>query len=114
MILLYFFYQNIHGELYEIDEKMLANLDILEEYPKLYTRREEPILMTSPGSENGQVVKMAWTYFLSDFRQELLNLPYIDCYRNGINNLEYVTRYVRDKNIDHRPEVKNNLSVPSS
>ncbi len=96
---------------------MLTNLDILEEYPKLYTRREEPILVTAdtpaPGSENGQVVKMAWAYFLSDFRQELLKLPYIDNYHSGMNNLEYVARYVRDKNIDHRPEVKNNIKVPS-
>lgn len=29
---------NITGEIYSIDEKMLANLDELEDYPKLYDR----------------------------------------------------------------------------
>lgn len=29
---------NINGEIYSIDEKMFANLDELEDYPKLYDR----------------------------------------------------------------------------
>lgn len=30
--------QHVSGEIYEIDEMMLANLDELEDYPKLYDR----------------------------------------------------------------------------
>lgn len=28
----------INGEIYSVDEKMLANLDVLEDYPQLYDR----------------------------------------------------------------------------
>lgn len=30
--------KNVHGEIYEIDETMLTNLDDLEDYPQLYNR----------------------------------------------------------------------------
>lgn len=92
---------------------MLAHLDVLEEYPKLYTRREEPITITGESPNSGQL-KLAWTYFLSDFRKELLELPFLDNYSSsGPHNLPYVARYVRDQAVDHRPEVKNNLGDPS-
>lgn len=29
---------NVHGEIYSIDDKMLSNLDELEDYPELYDR----------------------------------------------------------------------------
>lgn len=38
----------IVGEIYEIDEMMLANLDVLEDYPKLYDREKHEVAM-----ENG-------------------------------------------------------------
>ena len=41
------------GELYEVDNKTLQNLDILEEVPTLYTREYIHL-------RNGQ---KAWTYF---------------------------------------------------
>jgi len=103
--------KNVHGEVYEIDEKMLASLDVLEEYPKLYTRKIQPILLTGESAESGQV-KQAWTYLLSDFKDELLNLPHLDSYlSDGSHNLPYVARYVRDMSVDHRPDVKNNIQV---
>lgn len=34
---------NVHGEVYEIDDSMLQNLDILEDYPEFYDREEQPI-----------------------------------------------------------------------
>lgn len=37
----------IIGEIYEVDEKMLANLDELEDYPKLYDR----IILTIHGTD---------------------------------------------------------------
>jgi gamma-glutamylaminecyclotransferase len=102
--------QNIQGEVYEIDDKMLTNLDILEEYPKLYTRREEEIkvIQEQPnGLPSLPPVIFAWTYFLSDFRPELLQKPFLDSYSSeGPHNLPYVARYVRDKAFDHRSQVK--------
>lgn len=86
---------------------MRDSLDILEEYPKLYTRRVEPVLLTGDSDNSGQV-KECVTYFLSDFKQELLSRPHLDLYlSNGTHNLPYVARYVRDMSVDHRPDVKN-------
>lgn len=36
---------NVQGEVYEVDEAMLRNLDILEDYPRFYDREQQPILM---------------------------------------------------------------------
>lgn len=32
-------FQHVEGEVYEVDEKMMSNLDILEDHPKLYERK---------------------------------------------------------------------------
>jgi len=95
---------------------MLAHLDILEEYPKLYTRRVEDIITiadqntntTRADQINNDVVK-AVTYFLTDFKTDMLSLPYLDNYSAfGPHNLPYVSRYLREKNVDHRFQVKLN------
>lgn len=36
--------RNIKGEIYDIDEKMLEKLDILEDYPHLYDRQIQEIV----------------------------------------------------------------------
>jgi gamma-glutamylaminecyclotransferase len=105
---LFYSLQHVHGELFAIDDQMLSKLDILEEYPKLYTRREEPIVISeeNSGSETERVIH-AWTYFLFQFRPEMLELPQLDIYASeGPHCLPYVSRYVRDKAVDHRLEVK--------
>ena len=84
---------------------MLSNLDILEEYPKLYTRRQERITVVGRDSTEREIE--AWTYFLVQFRPEMLNLPQLDSYSSeGPHNMPYVARYIRDKTVDHRFEVK--------
>lgn len=35
---------HIQGEVYEVDEKMFANLDILEDYPKYYDREIQKVV----------------------------------------------------------------------
>lgn len=85
---------------------MLANLDILEEYPKLYTRREEEIDLHCDNEGTSRVVQ-AVAYFLSNFQPTLLERPHLDCYQSeGTHNLPYIARYIRDKEYDHRTEVK--------
>ncbi|CAG0901733.1 unnamed protein product [Cyprideis torosa] len=72
--------RQVEGEVWSIDDAMLRNLDVLEDYPKHYTRREEPIRMD--GEE--------------DFRPCLLDLPYLHTYTsNGSHGLPYVERYQR-------------------
>ena len=34
---------NIQGEVYEVDQKMLLNLDVLEDHPNYYQRRIEKV-----------------------------------------------------------------------
>ncbi|BES97403.1 AIG2-like family [Nesidiocoris tenuis] len=74
---------NVQGEVYEVDEKMLSNLDILEEHPRLYVRRLEDILL------NGVTLK-CWAYFLPKFKPELLKLKMLTSYtNNGPDSLPY-------------------------
>ena len=84
---------------------MLANLDILEEYPHLYTRRVEDIIVPEQLSPTG-VVK-AWAYFLPSFQPDMLDKPHLESYSSkGPHNLPYLERYLRDQAVDHRKEVK--------
>jgi hypothetical protein len=57
---------------------MLSSLDILENYPQLYTRKEEAIAFTvqDNGLENERVI-LAWTYSVFEFKPELLELSRI-------------------------------------
>ncbi len=50
----------VEGELYEVDEKTLANIDRLEEYPLYYTRRYIAV-----EDQKGQIHR-ALAYFLSE------------------------------------------------
>jgi len=99
--------KNIEGEVYEIDEKMLANLDILEEYPKLYIRRFEKIVVNEPKADSsslddssintGNIIE-AWIYLLKDFQPKMLELPNLECYSSsGPHNLPYSARYIEEE-----------------
>ncbi|XP_065565439.1 putative gamma-glutamylcyclotransferase CG2811 isoform X2 [Artemia franciscana] len=75
---------NVIGEVYDVDEKMLSNLDVLEQHPTFY-RREEISIATDDGN------LLCWTYFLVDCRPELLKLPFLTEYSNeGSHGLRYV------------------------
>merc|ERR1712215_571299 len=83
--------KHIKGELYRIDEKMLAHLDILEAYPSLYTRKLTLI------DVNGCKVE-SWIYLMNDFRDELLDNEYLDEYSTKI--LPWDTAYLEEKDGD--------------
>lgn len=38
---------NIQGEIYEVDKKMFANLDVLEDYPAYYDREIQSIVINN-------------------------------------------------------------------
>lgn len=78
--------------MYCVDDEKMKALDILEAYPKFYTRRQEQILMTS-----GETVA-AWTYLLPVWRDELMVEEHMVSYSSkGPHGREYVSRYVRAK-----------------
>uniref|UniRef100_A0A1B6LGZ0 Gamma-glutamylcyclotransferase family protein n=1 Tax=Graphocephala atropunctata TaxID=36148 RepID=A0A1B6LGZ0_9HEMI len=93
---------NVSGEVYEIDEKMLASLDVLEDYPTYYTRRLETIVLKDSRSSQEQ----CWTYFLNGHKPHLLELPTMASYSShGDHGLQYTERYRRDPHHDYRLEV---------
>uniref|UniRef100_A0A131XL02 Gamma-glutamylcyclotransferase family protein n=1 Tax=Hyalomma excavatum TaxID=257692 RepID=A0A131XL02_9ACAR len=109
---------SISGELYSVDDKMLAVLDEFEAHPKYYLRTEEDVELTRKSNDEETTKKLkAWIYFLKDYREELLKKPCIANYSSkGDHGLEYVPRYLRQaqdpKNL-HRQEVLRNETIPS-
>ncbi|XP_018320161.1 putative gamma-glutamylcyclotransferase CG2811 isoform X2 [Agrilus planipennis] len=78
----------IKGEVYEVDEKVLKNLDILEEHPDYYEREKRNVRSLNGDDE----IMNVWIYFIKRFKPELLNNPMYDNYSsNGSHGLEYVS-----------------------
>jgi len=79
---------NVLGELYEVDDKMLKNLDILECHPVLYERiRDIVTYETELGTTETAEV---WIYFIKKYKPEMAELEYIDEWVNGSCGLVYV------------------------
>ena len=68
----------IKGEVYEIDDLLLAILDDFEGHPDYYLRREESVKLQLD-AEKEQV--QCWTYFLPKFKVEMLELQFLSDYR---------------------------------
>ncbi|XP_043288574.1 putative gamma-glutamylcyclotransferase CG2811 isoform X2 [Venturia canescens] len=87
----------ILGEVYDVDTKMLEKLDELEEHPSFYVRTEEEVLMAPAANlkpninfEEMGILCKAWTYFLPNFRPELLDKEMFKSYTNeGSHGLRY-------------------------
>jgi len=92
----------VKGEVYEVDYKVLKNLDILEDHPNYYIRELHEVKCLE-----GNVLTMnAWIYFIKNFRPELLKQTMFEDYRSlGDHGLRYVLRYERDPSYNSRSEV---------
>nr|CAD7604293.1 unnamed protein product [Timema genevievae] len=95
---------NVCGEVYKVDEQMLASLDILEDHPSFYQRDIEHVrLMNSTEEEN---IFKCWIYFLNKFKPEMLSLPHHKNYSStGDHGLQYLERYQRNSCYDFKQEV---------
>ncbi|GMT17954.1 hypothetical protein PFISCL1PPCAC_9251, partial [Pristionchus fissidentatus] len=85
----------IHGELYEVDEKKLATLDALEAHPVLYERKLEEFIMEETG-----VKTEAWIYIIHKWKDDFLTTcsGHIASYSTaGDHGRPYLDRYVREK-----------------
>jgi len=95
--------QEIIGEIYDVDAKMLEYLDDFENHPDFYIRKNIKVKQTN------EVIADCWVYFLSDYPKSFLDLNYFHNYdSNGDHGLAYVLRYQRDpddklwwKNLDN-------------
>uniref|UniRef100_A0A034VRP7 Gamma-glutamylcyclotransferase family protein n=1 Tax=Bactrocera dorsalis TaxID=27457 RepID=A0A034VRP7_BACDO len=84
---------NVHGEVYEVDDTMFANLDVLEDYPNYYDREIQQIK-----TENNEHID-CWLYLIKQFPEKLLSKRYLEKYNNS-EALPYCERSER------LPEVK--------
>ena len=75
--------QEVSGEVYEVDSKMLVALDTLEEHPDYYTRTPVQCVLTEC-EDKTRVGKFldCELYFLFNYKKELLSLPMLSMYDN--------------------------------
>ena len=67
--------RNVKGEVYKIDGVKLSHLDVLEDYPKLYTRRLEKVRLL-----NEDKIIEAVVYFVRKYKPEMLESPFLSDY----------------------------------
>ena len=65
---------------------MLGHLDKLERHPSYYTRtlEEFEIILSNEETINQSEVINAGIYLLKNFKEELLELPFLECYDGTI------------------------------
>ena len=75
----------------------LRHLDVLEDYPKYYTRRLETVVRESKGDEVECLV-----YFLLRHKEEMLRMQFLADYSShGNHGKAYVKWYDQDKSETH-------------
>nr|XP_036218431.1 putative gamma-glutamylcyclotransferase CG2811 isoform X3 [Bactrocera oleae] len=84
---------NVYGEVYEVDDTMFANLDVLEDYPNYYDREIQQIK-----TEKNEYID-CWLYLIKQYPDQLLFKRYLEKYNNS-ETLPYCERSER------LPEVK--------
>ena len=95
--------QIVKGEIYEVDNKMLQNLDILEDHPKWYIRETRAFKLNIHSESQVH----AWVYLLKTFRDSLLQLPFYEEYRSkGPHGLIYCEPSERDPTYDACADVQ--------
>ncbi|XP_004924989.2 putative gamma-glutamylcyclotransferase CG2811 isoform X2 [Bombyx mori] len=92
---------NVKGEIYEVDDKMLSNLDILEDHPNCYIRDKNDIVLTD---STHRTVMKCWVYFLKMFKPELLSKPFLEDYKSegdhGMRYCESQDEYCTDEDMN--------------
>ncbi len=75
--------QEVYGEIFEVDEKMLQHLDILEDAPNLYLRQTRKCRLVNGGSASEHDCAMdeedvvdCEVYVMQGFKKSLLDLPF--------------------------------------
>nr|XP_018905354.1 PREDICTED: putative gamma-glutamylcyclotransferase CG2811 isoform X2 [Bemisia tabaci] len=79
----------VKGELYEVDEDMLLNLDKLEEHPHFYERVVEPVQIYNDKNSTESKTVDAWIYFIKKMNAQLLEEPYLTDYQNADPDKKY-------------------------
>ncbi|XP_018571032.1 putative gamma-glutamylcyclotransferase CG2811 isoform X2 [Anoplophora glabripennis] len=70
---------HVQGEVYQIDNKVLAKLDTLEDHPNYYIRDLYDVESLNETREKTK----AWIYVIKNFKKDLLNQPFYESYSNS-------------------------------
>ncbi|XP_023179596.2 putative gamma-glutamylcyclotransferase CG2811 isoform X1 [Drosophila hydei] len=89
---------NIEGEIYEVDDKMFSNLDVLEEYPRYYDRELQTILT------NANEKLDCWLYLIRNYPDSMLSKPLLSSYCNRPNQ-PYSEKSVRDPKLPAKDDL---------
>lgn len=102
----YIHWQNVEGEVYSVNDKMMEILDDLEAHPTFYTRSQIPIIFQDKSEK-------MWCYLMKNFRQDVLQLPMYSKYDFKARGT-YVGRADRppgkEEAMAYRAEIKENVS----
>ncbi|GFO30363.1 gamma-glutamylaminecyclotransferase [Plakobranchus ocellatus] len=74
----------VEGELYEVDDAKLRSLDELEDHPNFYQRLPVQIKIRTENLEAEGNVLECWAYFMTRWRQELLDLPKLKSFSSSM------------------------------
>lgn len=89
-ILPYVNFQNVKGEIYEVDDHVLSQLDILENHPSFYVRETESVQIIPQNEESNDSKEelKCWIYFLKQFKPSLLSMPFLVEYQSEGNHAQ--------------------------
>lgn len=94
--------QEVFGELYEVDDKLLEHLDWLESHPEVYTRTPTQCIMLDT-----QTLVNCEVYIVSNFKPHLLSLPHHSSYSDALDEgSKYRSRDGREENDSIAKELK--------
>ena len=96
-----FFFQNVQGEIYEVDSERLQILDELERHPVYYERHQIDVERLGPSDDERTGAKSfsCEAYFLVEFLDDLLKLPMHKSYSDNHNGLSYVKHVDRPTDV---------------
>jgi gamma-glutamylaminecyclotransferase len=89
----------VTGEIYEVDDNMMENLDRLESCPDLYARVVQEMNL---GIGHGSMP--CWIYLLNKYPEELLKLPTLTEYKNSPEQ-PYVEKAKRSHNFSAKDDL---------
>ncbi|XP_064644436.1 putative gamma-glutamylcyclotransferase CG2811 isoform X2 [Lineus longissimus] len=74
--------ENITGEIFDVDDKMLKVLDDLENHPNFYQREIIPFTFKKDSQDKPteDSTGSAWVYLMKEFNKKMLQLPFLKSY----------------------------------
>lgn len=83
--------EQVEGEVYQVDDRMLKWMDDFEEHPTYYLRSKIQVQMCNSLHGDSNEIREVWTYILPKYHEKMLKLPFIKCYdTHGDHGLPYV------------------------